>query len=1439
MARAELVLVDGPSGVGKSSLVRELYRPIASRRGRFVWGKHDQIHTVPYAALAAALNELVRDILAEPESEIVRWRVTLLEALEGSASVAAELVPDLELVLGRQPPAPTLGPAEAQNRFQRVLRRFIQAFARPEHPLAIFLDDLHWADLPTLQLLRLLLEDSRSRHLLIIAAWRTDEVAPGHPLREAIEALERGKTVVNRLSLGPLALGDTTRLLADTLGLTEAAVAPLSVAIFAKTEGNPFFLERFIGALAEDGALAFEAETGQWRWDLERVRDREVADNVAQLMARKLGTMKPAVREILKLAASIGSQFNLDTLAVIAERTPREVADLLWPAVEEELVDPLGYSYRMVPLLETPAGVDFAGGAGIAYRFVHDRIHDAAYAMVPEAERPGLHLRIGRLLLGDDDGASLEERLFDVVNQLNRGHGELRGHDQRLRLARLNREAGARAVAAAAYDAAARYLSTGRELLPEDAWATEHALAWDLVRLQAQVALMVGRFDEAAEHHEVLAAHGSDARQAVDVVVMRINQQMRASEPAAAIAEGIRGLGMFGFQEPASPEGWGAAISAEAAFVASRLQHTDIASLVDLPQAVDPDVILEMRILARMGSPAYLLPHVLAYLTQRSVRLSLEHGNTPDSPMAYVLNGFFACMEGDLERGNAFGLLGLAVHDQLQAGPEAEAPLQHLYATFIHHWRNPIFETQRRMERARSLALQSGNYETAGWAAMNVPWLAFVSGRPLHEAQAAVASNMEIARDTLKHVDIVHAMTWSSLQIARLMGHESHREAARDEGLSESVLLERLAHFVPMLAANRVQRLAVTCILEAWDESLADLDALDALLGAAAGSIWLAEGAFYGALVRTALLRQRTPVERAAWLGLIRDAMHALEGYAANCPANSEAKYLLVRAEWCAIEAEDEDVAALYERAVEVARVHGQHHVEALACERAAAFHERGQNTRLARSYHQDAHFAWVRWGARARVDGLERRRPELRARESGATVRGTATTQHGDLDMAAVLTATRAISSEIVLESLLARVMTTMIANAGAERGSLILGRGDELLVQAHVAAAGEAPSVLRSVRLDDGIVPAAVVRYVARSGEALVLDDASTSGRFINDPYIVSRAPRSVLCTPIIQQNQLVGVLYLENRLVTNCFTEDRCALLDVLSAQAAISISNALLYRQQEEMAESLKRFVPQKLLQLLGKSSILDVRLGDAVERPMTVLFADIRGFTPLSAQMAPPLVFEFLNRYLAEVGPVIRAHGGFIDKYIGDAVMALFPDAAEHGVAAAAALLEVVARQNLANAVPGEPRLRIGIGVHHGMTMLGTIGERMRLEGTVISDTVNTASRLEGMTKLLGADALCSASAFAEVTDPSRFPHRYVGALELRGRDAPMPAVELLCTATSARLERRLLTRPEFEAAARALELGDRPGAIEGFEDVIRRDPDDRVAAALLKIARQP
>lgn len=655
---AELVLVDGPSGVGKSALIRELYRPIAARRGRFVWGKYDKLNAAPYAALADALSELVRDILAEPEHEIARWRTVLLEALEGAASVMVELVPNLGLVLGPQPVAPALGPSGAQNRFQRTIMRFIQAFARPEHPLALFVDDLQWADGPTIELLRLLLGDSRTRHLLVVAAWRSGEVDAAHPLYAALETLERETPRVTRLCLSPLSLPDVQSLVADTLSLPVDDAAPLAAAMFAKTAGNPFFLERFLGSLAEDGLLRFEVTRGRWEWDLARIAGREVADNVGELLARKLAALDEGTRDVLRLAACIGSQFDLTTLSVIAGRTPSELAALLWPAVEEDLVDPQGMAYRVLPVLGADDAAALGGDPSVVYRFIHDRIHEAAYALVDAGERAALHLQIGRLLLADRKPEEIGEPLFDVTNHLNRGLALLTGEADRVALARLNREAAARAVASAAYDTAARHAETGWELLPAGGWAAEPELAWELLRLKAQVAMMVGAFDRAAALHDALAEHAADVGRSVDVVLMRMVERMRASDSAGAIAHGLEGLKPFGFSEPADPDGWGALIGAEAAFVASYLAVHPVESLGSLRAAQDPSAIQQMRVLALMGSPAYTMPHVMAYLTCRIVRLSIEFGCTPDTPLGFVLFGVSSCMQGDMERGDAFGRLG-------------------------------------------------------------------------------------------------------------------------------------------------------------------------------------------------------------------------------------------------------------------------------------------------------------------------------------------------------------------------------------------------------------------------------------------------------------------------------------------------------------------------------------------------------------------------------------------------------------------------------------------------------------------------------------------------------------------------------------------------------------------------------------------------------------
>ncbi|MBV8108872.1 MAG: serine/threonine-protein kinase PknK, partial [Hyphomicrobiales bacterium] len=470
----ELVLVAGHAGVGKSAVVHELHRALAPPRGLFASGKFDQYkRDIPYGSLAQALLELIRPLLGKSEAELALWRAALTAALGVNGALMVTLLPELGLLIGPQPPAPELPPRDAQRRFQLVFRRLLGVFARPEHPLALFLDDLQWLDVATLDLLEDLLREPDLHHLLLVGAYRDDEVAPAHPLVRRLAAIREAGGRVQEIVLKPLGLEEVSRIVADALHSDRAR--PLSRLVHEKTAGNPFFAIQFLTALAEEGLLAFDRNAARWTWDLKRIRAKGYTDNVVDLMLGKLRRLPATTRAALKYLACLGASAPTATLALAQGKS------------EDASHAALGEAVRARLLLREEG----------AYRFLHDRVREAAYALIPEGERAAAHLAIGRRLDARTPPGEVEENVFEIVGQLNHGTALISSGKERERLAELNLIAGRRAKSSTAYASALTYLAVGAALLPKDAWERRHDLAFALELNRAECEFLTGALTEA------------------------------------------------------------------------------------------------------------------------------------------------------------------------------------------------------------------------------------------------------------------------------------------------------------------------------------------------------------------------------------------------------------------------------------------------------------------------------------------------------------------------------------------------------------------------------------------------------------------------------------------------------------------------------------------------------------------------------------------------------------------------------------------------------------------------------------------------------------------------------------------------------------------------------------------------------------------------------
>ncbi|HKW92541.1 MAG TPA: sigma 54-interacting transcriptional regulator [Methylomirabilota bacterium] len=1177
---AALLLVSGYAGIGKTSLIQELYKPIVRQRGYFSAGKFDQVARVPYGALIQAIRGLFRQLLSEPEARLARWRERLSTALGSGGSVLAEVVPEVELILGPQPPSPALGPTEAQNRFQLVFRNLLGALAGRDHPLVIFLDDLQWADSATLRLLGPLLAGSDIQSLLVIGAYRDNEVDAAHPLTKTIAGLQADGVQLSFVQLGPLALPDLTLLVRDTLHRESVDVEPLAGLVLQKTAGNPFFVIQFLEALEEARLLTFDYDLRRWTFGLDAIARADITDNVIDLLTGKIQRLSPDAQTLLTLAACIGSQFDLDTLAVVSERSGADTADALAEALEEGLV-----VHASGPSESTADDGGTSAEAPLPrYAFLHDRVQQAAYAMIPTSRKALVHLTVGRLLLSRWNTATTEQKLFDVVHHLNTGRALISDPAERLALARLDLMAGRRAKSSTAYQAALGYFQTGLELLPDDAWDTEYELALGLHLGVAECEYLGGQFDQAERTYDRLL-HG--ARTRVDkahVYALKVQQYEHRSQYGDAIRAGLEAVGLFGLSFPDRPEDRQRALDAETTTIQALIGERSIDALVELPTMSDPEIQALMRLLCTLHTSCFLSGDKPLTLLNAAtmVRLSLLHGNTPESAYAYVLYGamLLGPIKEDYRSAYEFGMLALHLSERLY-DPAWRAKVLMMLAWAISLWRMPLEASFAYTREAFRLATDTGLFVDAAWALFNEIWFALLTSPSLDSFQRTYAPYPEYTdRIRMRHIGDSQRVL---LQWGRaLQGATDSPTSLTDTGFDDTAYRETYQGQRLFEMFYFVAKLALFYTFGDYRSAAAAARQAEAVIRRDfAGTIWDELRAFYHALTLAARHAE-------ASLGERRDIEAQLEGlgvrlrrWAENSPRNFEPQALIVSAEIARIHGRGSEAMSLYEAAIDAATQAERLRERALANELYAAFWlERGR-ARAAAVFMADARETYAQWGAGAKVRQLEQRYPTLLEPRSAvaeppsgappvsATSPAPAVGTGGSLDLLTVTKAARSIAAEIEPEALLKKLTRIALENAGADRGYLLLERKGELFIEAESSVESDEVQTFRSLPLDQAAgLSRAVAQYVRKTRESVVIADTAADERFASDPYVTAHSPRSILCTPIMHQGQIRGLFYLENTLTTGAFTADRLQVITILASQAAISLENATLYDEMRQ-------------------------------------------------------------------------------------------------------------------------------------------------------------------------------------------------------------------------------------------------------------------------------
>ncbi|WP_254564123.1 AAA family ATPase [Oscillatoria sp. HE19RPO] len=1178
--QSQLMLIAGYSGIGKSALVQELYKPITEKRGYFISGKFDQYQrNIPYSAIVRAFQGLVKQLLTESESQLNQWRDNLLGAVGVNGQVIVEVIPEIELIIGQQPEVPELGPNESQNRFNLVFQNFIKVFTQPEHPLALFIDDLQWADGASFKLMQLLM-GSRSPGLFLIGAYRDNEVSAAHPLMLTLDEIAKTGAVIQRISLVPLNLATIAQLIGDTLNCDLETVQPLAELVQGKTGGNPFFMNEFLKSLYTEELVDFDLETLRWEWDLEQIQARGFTDNVVELMVDKIQKLPQDTQELLKLAACTGNQFDLNIIGLICEKSLAEMVTELQSAVAENLVIPLGnlgeFSLTIAESeFLTPDFIE-THRKSLQYKFGHDRIQQAAYSLIDEVQIPYLHRKIGDVILQNTPKHKQEEKIFDIVNQLNFGVELISEQAQKNELAELNLMAGKKAKLSTAYQPALNYLQVGIELLGTQSWQDQYALTLSLYEEATEVAYLKADFALMDQWVETVVAQAKTVLDKVKVYEVKIQAGVSQSKFNEALDIGLEVLSLFGIKLPRQPK----TVDILLGLIRTKLMigWRPIASLQDLPPMTQPEIQAIMGILSKLNTAIYFsAPLLFPLAVFQQVNLSIKWGNTSESAYAYSCYGLILCGLGDIESGYQFGQLALNFLKQLNTKKD-KPRTEYLVHSFIKHWKDPVQEMLNPMLGAYTVGLETGDLEFAAYSAFHYCYYSVLIGAELTQLESEMEIYAQVIEETgQERTTDGHRIFYQT--VLNLLGQAENPShligMAFDEQVRMPILQSRKDRStIFVIYFNKL----ILCILFGEvEQAIANADLAQAYIDAVPATLLLSHVCFYDSLARLARASDAPRSQKNSWIRQVFRNQKKLKKWAHYAPQNNSHKYWLVEAELCRVQGKDVQASNYYDKAIILAQENNYLHEAAIAYELAAKFYlSKGKEKELtAIAYMQQARYTYQLWGATAKVQDLETRYGEFfitreRVSTNSTTKSVASTTGSGSsLDIATVMKASQAISGEVLLEKLLSSLMQILIENAGAQRGYLILSIQSQLLIEAAGEIENERVTVLQSIPVANcQTLSESIVNYVARTQETVVLNDATRNGNFTSDAYIQQAQPKSILCVPLIDRGKLVSIVYLENNSTTGAFTPERVEVLQLLSGQVAISIENARLYQTLEE-------------------------------------------------------------------------------------------------------------------------------------------------------------------------------------------------------------------------------------------------------------------------------
>nr|WP_272507537.1 AAA family ATPase [Clostridium aestuarii] len=1194
----KLMLVRGYSGVGKTALVSEIQNKLIGKPVYFISGKFEQLQCeTPYNAIIQAFEKFINQLLMEPSEKLEIWREKILQAVGINGAVITDVLPSLKLIIGEQNAVQELGPAETQNRFNLVFESFMKVITKKEHPLIMFIDDLQWVDIASLNFIKMLMTNKSIQHLLIIGAYRENEVNSLHPVKIMENELINNKSNVNIIELKSLKEKEVQALIEDTLiSLKKDSFLfkKLSDFIYSKTQGNCFFMREFLKVLYDKNYIWFDYDLTQWCWDIEQIKKMDITENVVELLIQKINTLNFQTVQELKNAACIGNQFDLKTLALVQDKPLNVVLEELQGAIDKGLIS-----------IVKNESVDLAQG-NIKFRFLHDRIQQAVYALIPEEMKPAAHLHIGKLLLKEYLKLEKTEKLFETVNQLNSGKTIMSDKIECIKLAELNFKAGMVSKNSSAYKAAFIYFKIGIEMLNDDAWQEYYNLTLNLYSQITDMAYLIGDFESMEQYSQVVLKNAKTIIDKVKVYNVELQAYQAQLKIQEALNISISVLKKMGIDIPTEPK----QVDIEKAFanVKEAMNGIEAEELVNLPSMKDSVKLAAMEIL--LGSISVTCkasPMVTPIVVCKMMELSLKYGNAPSSAVAYVSYGMSLCaLQIDMEFGYKLGKMSCDLVE-IKKLKQYKPMVLNIYSAGIQFCKEHLRLTLSSNKEVYNIGMENGDLEYAGYGIFAYCEKAVYLGEPLEALEKEIKTNIErlqkikqgtIVSWTKIFGQFVLNMQGKSNDSTKLIGELCDENEILDIINSNGDIVTNIYLYINKIMLNYYfQRYssAVECVKEI-EESIKVLSSpLDKTIYN-----------YFDSLSRLAIYLDASDKEKEEILTRVSENQVTMKMMSKHAPMNFLQKFYLVEAERFRVVGKNDEAIECYDKAISLAKENQYINDEALANELATKFWLNKNNYRYAKLHFKEAYFCYKRWGAEAKVRDLQNKYLQIFHENFEGNMNETQTTILELVDIAAIMKASQAISQEIVLEELIETLIKIVIENVGAQKIDFIVKEADNLIIKGKKESEqGKITVGLDTIVEEYEDIPKSIINYVGRTRESVILENAINSTEFSYDKYIIENKPKSVLCYPLINQREFKGMIYLENNLMTGAFTKDRLKVLEILSAQIVIALENAKLYKELEISNEILDIKVKERTLELKEERDKLQKYL-DIAEVSMWVL-----------------------------------------------------------------------------------------------------------------------------------------------------------------------------------------------------------------------------------------